>query len=347
MIETNNDRLESLQIGRALAALAVVFHHMALSVHDVIAEFPHPLQAIFDFGWIGVDFFFVLSGFIIYHSTYKIAPNKIGAQSYALQRIIRVYVPYIPVSVAVILLYTFVGSNNTRPWGVFSSLTLLPTGQVPALSVAWTLQHEIVFYAIFAIGFFSQRLFLTLGVWAAFILVAFLLGQGREPPFSVGLSLINLEFIAGVAAAVAFRRGLWCRSAWPYALTAVALLIWWFGFQLDRSWSVLGGIAIAGLILPMVYRDAVEGRSFHRHALLAGSASYAVYLVHNPLLSITTRLAAKIPLPENIWIAALIGVIASIAVGFLYHLLYEIPATRFVKKRLNFRATHAPATKML
>src|SRR5262245_55891859 len=93
--------IESLQAGRALAALAVVFHHAGMAARD----FAHPIvgQSIFDLGYLGVDFFFVLSGFIIYHST---ADRSKTAGDYAVARLKRIYVPYLPIGIAIALLYS-------------------------------------------------------------------------------------------------------------------------------------------------------------------------------------------------------------------------------------------------
>ena len=66
MIESNKSQLASLQVGRGLAAMSVVFAHAALGTRDFVAPLPQIAQSVFSFGWLGVDFFFVLSGFIIY-----------------------------------------------------------------------------------------------------------------------------------------------------------------------------------------------------------------------------------------------------------------------------------------
>ena len=54
-----------LQAGRGLAALAVVMLHSSVAARDFGGVHTAPLE----YGYLGVDFFFVLSGFIIFHST--------------------------------------------------------------------------------------------------------------------------------------------------------------------------------------------------------------------------------------------------------------------------------------
>src|SRR5450432_2723557 len=58
-------KLPYLQISRAIAALIVVVHHVS-GAGTFYLNF-NPLGGVFMVGWNGVDFFFVLSGFIIYY----------------------------------------------------------------------------------------------------------------------------------------------------------------------------------------------------------------------------------------------------------------------------------------
>ena len=168
MFETRQETILSLQAGRALAAIMVMIAHAASSTEDFIGEFPQPLGDILKRGWIGVDFFFVLSGFIIYHTTRRKARDLGNARDFAWHRLIRIFVPYLPIGLALVLAYTMLPNMSAaaRDWDYLASFTLLPFGR-PALSVAWTLQHELVFYGIFALGFFSRRLLPVMLIWAS------------------------------------------------------------------------------------------------------------------------------------------------------------------------------------
>ncbi len=61
----HRDTIQTLQAGRAVAALAVVFFHAAISTDTFTNGMPQSIRWIAGFGYLGVDFFFVLSGFII------------------------------------------------------------------------------------------------------------------------------------------------------------------------------------------------------------------------------------------------------------------------------------------
>lgn len=58
--------IKSLQAGRFFAAMAVVLHHASVSVTAFVDQVPSRFEAIAEYGYLGVDFFFVLSGFIIH-----------------------------------------------------------------------------------------------------------------------------------------------------------------------------------------------------------------------------------------------------------------------------------------
>lgn len=62
---------------------------------------------MFGFGLYGVDFFFVLSGFIIYH-IHQNDPREYGAaRSFLSKRIRRIYTPYMPITFVLIAAYLF------------------------------------------------------------------------------------------------------------------------------------------------------------------------------------------------------------------------------------------------
>lgn len=313
--------------------MSVVFAHAALGTRDFVAPLPQIAQSVFSFGWLGVDFFFVLSGFIIYYSTSELERTWKSARHYVVQRTVRVYIPYLPISIALVLVYYYGNVGNGRHWSILSSLTLLPSSLPPALSVAWTLQHEIVFYTIFAVGFFFNRLLGVMCCWAVAIVVTSFLIVPIAQPWAIVFDRINLEFLFGMLAAVVFTKGYARNSVIPYIVSATALYAW-FIVSADRSNSVLVGLAMAAAVVPIVYQDTLISRKYHKYLLLLGAASYALYLVHNPLISVTSRIAAKIYWLSNPWIALTFSIGASTVVGIAYHLWFERPATRSIKSRM-------------
>lgn len=122
-------KFDSLQIFRGLAALGVVFHHSAISVDALVSKIPAWLISIFERGFLGVDFFFVLSGFIIMSSHYDDEKSVAALKTYGIKRFVRIFPPYWPVSIALILAYFVFPGMSQGARGDFSwlsSLLLLP-----------------------------------------------------------------------------------------------------------------------------------------------------------------------------------------------------------------------------
>lgn len=148
-------KINSLQVFRGLAALGVVLHHTAISTNAFVEKMPDWLSWAFGHGFLGVDFFFVLSGFIIMSSHFDDEKSISSFKLYVSKRFVRIFPPYWPISIALIISYLLLpnlsqGSRGEFSW--LSSLLLLPDSSPAALSVAWTLIHEMMFYMIFYSG---------------------------------------------------------------------------------------------------------------------------------------------------------------------------------------------------
>ncbi len=102
-----------------------------------------------------------------------------------------------------------------------------------------------------------------------------------------------------------------------------------------REASVLIGAAIA-LLLPTMCRAELDGRvRVPSVALFMGAASYAIYLVHNPMLSVIARIAAKLDLPPLV--ALVPGAAVSVMGGVAYYWVYErraLAGARSLEKRV-------------
>lgn len=323
--------INTLQAGRFMAAMAVVLHHAVISVAAFVETPPWFVYSLLEYGYLGVDFFFVLSGFII-HYTMSLKPRP--APQFALDRLGRILLPYWPVGVALAVAYTLLPalSDSGRSWSWLSTLTLIPTEAPPALSVAWTLQHELVFYLIYATLFFTSQISSGLALWGLAIILGPIWLAPELPVLKIALAPIDLEFIAGVAAASFFLSKHKTSTAWSVSLSSLFL----FAFLVlgaDRDESALIGLSIASL-LPCLCRFEEAGRFFVPSWLVfGGAASYAIYLTHNPLLSLTSR---AFGLLGSEWLIAIIAsVIVCTFVGVLYYATFERPIMQIYKRIQN------------
>jgi peptidoglycan/LPS O-acetylase OafA/YrhL len=318
-----NRTLLTLQVGRGLAALAVAVAHASQSSE---AFFGHSsVNRLLEYGGLGVDFFFVLSGFIIMH----VHMNDSRVVPYARKRLVRIFVPYLPVSLVSIAAYTLLPtlSASDREWSMLSSLLLIPDYNPPALNPAWTLIHEMLFYWFFVIYLVARRAFLpAVCVWLALICVNVWAKPALLPFWRTFLDPMNIEFIVGMGCAWAVtrldpRHGLKLLFGGVVVATASFLLV------LNHAPQYLFGVALAPLVVGFVL---IEPRIRHRIpklAILVGDASYSIYLIHNPAISILARtISGLAPLTATM----VLSVLAS-AAGFVYYVVFERPALRAVR----------------
>lgn len=337
-----------LQVGRATAALAVVLHHATLGS---MAFYGTAFAGFFMFGNIGVDFFFVLSGFIIYWSHRQDAEGLDAAVTYIKKRFIRLYPPFILVSLAMYILYFILPgvSMGERNVGAIPSFLLLPQPhQNPALSVSWTLMHELLFYSVFSIYFFRQKAFWVLILaWATAILLRSILGI-ESFWIDFLFSMHNLEFIMGVLVAVLLPVLGTGRRAFhvPILLAGTAIVGSFIMLrnsvfpgrpEMDTLYVGLGFALITlGLVL-LESRKKYSGQFGSEFLMFLGAASYSIYLVHDPALSVLNRLARHLDssfpgIPAELLFMSVVP--AAVLAGVLYYLVWEKPVTGWARKVL-------------
>jgi peptidoglycan/LPS O-acetylase OafA/YrhL len=138
------------------------------------------------------------------------------------------------------------------------------------------------------------------------------------------LSPLNLEFIAGMAAACAYRR--LSVSWWPFMIAGGAAVIVALFLTLEpeanRVWF---GVALVPLIVGLALLERSGKLKPVNWLLILGNASYAIYLVHDPVVSVFIRAATML----HAWGPSLaICVAAGTAFGLVYHFKVERPGLR-------------------
>jgi peptidoglycan/LPS O-acetylase OafA/YrhL len=328
-------RIDSLQAGRALAAFAVLLSHDVQSVEAHVGALPATVSAILTRGYLGVDFFFVLSGFIIYFTNARKRDEPGWLRQYLRSRLVRIYPPYLPVGIAMAAAYLALPglSGGGRSWQWLPSLTLFPAG-TPALAVAWTLQHEMTFYVFMAAALYLRQVFAACLVWAVLILV---LGSG------IPLATINLEFLFGIFAAWCYMEGRFRLPIVQLAVAAAAIAAY-FIIGSD-AYRMLFGLGMAAIVLPVV-RWEKEGRLRVPGFLVQmGAESYALYLLHLPILVFTARFCPALGLSQ--WAALVALPIPPIIASKLYYRFYEQPILRrFERPRARAAEPSAEADQL-
>jgi peptidoglycan/LPS O-acetylase OafA/YrhL len=292
-------RLDSLQILRALAALLVVHFHSIVLAENLGTP---PRQAAFfsleNFGAVGVDVFFVLSGFVVSLS----AARAHGAGDFLLRRAIRLMPLYVLLTLASVATRLIRGVR-VDPSYVAQSLLFLPTftgTALPVIWVGWTLAFEVFFYVVVG-ALLSLPARRALAVRAAVVVAGFILAGaaahavvGGGSPLLPGLNVvanpIALEFVFGCLIGVAWQRWRWhgpallASGAGLLALTVCVGFgqIFEAKFVLDGSLSwhrlVIWGIPAAVLVAGATQLRTEMGSRVGRILVGLGDRSYSIYL---------------------------------------------------------------------
>ena len=332
-------RLAALEMARGAAALLVVLYHATAVLHLPKYLGAPPLNGFFYFGNVGVDFFFALSGYILFH-VHGHEVGKPGAvRRFLWKRWLRVFPPYWAATLLVIPAYAlfpgFGKGDELAPGRLFSSFSLLPLPQAPVLPVAWSLVFEVLFYVLFALALKGRAVAaMVLGGWIVTPALGMWLGNpAAYPGFYIGTAH-HWQFLLGSAACVcAQQKGLVERPTAWVVLGATILLLTAigrnsFGFHPpDPLFHLMVGIGAAIALCGLGSdRSTVEG-SGRRFMTGLGSASYSIYLIHYAVLSLAAKLLgpwiAAGKLPASFWLLLLSA--AGVVGGGLFHRWVENP----------------------
>lgn len=304
-------------------------------------------ETLMPLGRFGVQFFFVLSGFIIYHTHRGERLDRSRLAPYLGKRACRIYPIYWVVTLAVLpawyLMPSFGEDYHRSLSALITSLLLIPQSHDPHLTVGWTLLHEVLFYAYFSLFFLTRHFGRITALWAAAIALHLLFPPGNW--FANFLfSPHQLLFFAGILIA-AKRDWIAARLSGPHLFAlGVALAFAGLATALLNVPEIYPTLLFGAAALALVTASATGGieRLFARQRLLVflGAASYAIYLIHFPLMIGLSKVLAKVderislPLP---FVIALLFVSALLA-GVILHQWVEKPLLAFTARILKPRS---------
>lgn len=340
--------IPALQVFRGLAACYVAFYH----VYIILMEPQYGSNTVFrDFarhGFLGVAFFFVLSGFIISLAHASDIGRLERLPAYLRKRFVRVYPTYW-IYLTGFILASAVGIGypdfSWSPLNLISSYILFPLSSNVTLpiKVAWTLVYEVTFYAFFIVLFFS-RIFglVAISIWFLIVILNVLF---INSDFYI-VSHWNLYFMAGILAYVLYRLE-WSKLIWPaLALGVVSLVVYALnadGISRIRDIAAPENVNLHFLLVLsfglLVLGAALLDRRFEirwpKLLIFIGDASYSIYLVHSSVISIVVILAKKIKIFDSIPIELLFLVIFAVSVvaGTVAYLVVERPILNFLRNR--------------
>jgi len=274
--------LKTIQALRAAACLLVVAYHA--------------IEGSWLNGAAGVDLFFVISGLVMGLSSPPLMDWRVFAFR-RLRRLVPLYWGLTALKLAIgLALPATLAATRPGIWNIAASFLFIPArdgaGMVrPVLGVGWTLQFEMLFYAVFALALAVRRP--PIRIVLPLLLPLAIAGFWRQPDWPAPLSLANglvVEFCLGLllagwipALSRMDRRAAWCLvlSGGTALLALPSCGAWRF-----LCWGVPAVCVVAGA-------TGLEQSLRHRlpRPLLAlGDASFAIYLLHPFLTPVLARI---------------------------------------------------------
>jgi exopolysaccharide production protein ExoZ len=347
-------RVESLQILRALAATLVLFSHSAREVAPLVSE-TLPGFALQKGGQFGVDVFFVISGFIMVYVTMGNPKSQPTAGNFLIRRGIRVIPLYwIFTTLTVVMSFMAGGSKNHSDTGwkyILSSYLFWPArrsdGHVtPALGVGWTLNFEMFFYVVFALGIlaFGRNAWRGAAIALASLVIFGMFLPHEYSPVWYFTRPILLEFLAGIVLALVFLSGRRLHWALALAMSGAGWVWWYLGTSVPDPadtymrvvmWGVPAMLIVFGFMLSSVPVDSLLPGPLRRLLVKVGDCSYSTYLIHMFVVRtgmiVIDRVAPGLRAYEVVCVLLLATV--ATAVAYVCHLFLEKPLTAALDRR--------------
>lgn len=351
---------------RGVAAVMVVAFHLL----EAFTHGNHLIQII-NHGYLAVDFFFVLSGFVIGYA-YDDRWGQMTLTGFFRRRLIRLHPMIIMGMLIGAILFYFGGYPRLFPmiadvpWYkvvavMLVGFTLLPLpaafdirgwGEIyPLNGPAWSLFYEYV--ANIAYALFLRKLatgvLMVLAMLAGGVLIHFAVtnhsgdlvgGWSLDPAqLRVGLTRLMYPFLAGLVLARVFRPGvvknafLWC------SLLVIAALSFPRIGGAEHLWmnglyDSLTVIIVFPLIVYLGAGGSVQGRRSLAVSRFLGNISYPIYIIHYPLIYVFTAWVEEYEVSVYAaWPVAVMVFVASILIAWASLKWYDLPVRKYLTQK--------------
>ncbi len=355
---------------RGVAAIIVVCYHIfeGFSFAQITNQAGDGLIRIFNHGYLAVDFFFLLSGFVINYA-YNDRWDKMTTASFFKRRLIRLHPMLIMGAFIGLVCFLLGGSEqwNGTPIPITISIItfLLTCFMIPALPNSfneirgngelfplngpmWSLFFEYIgniLYAIFIRRLNTKRLtFLVviLGLLHSIFTIGNLSGYGS---IGVGWTFDTINFFGGMLRMLfPFTLGMLIshqfkaiKLPYPFLISAIILLTtlsipYLSPFKAINLNGIYEEICIA-IIFPLIVIIGASSKENSKASQILGEISYPLYIIHYPIMYLFYQwlIGTKQYTLQETYPLAIFIVILSIILAFTLSKLYDKP----IRKRLR------------
>lgn len=351
------EHYEALDLLRGIAALIVCIYHVRFLLFKE--------AKLFASGYLCVDLFFMLSGFVIAVNYDGKISRGLSFRAFVVERVARLYPLF---AAATLLGFLAVGMQQFYKQGLVDQdkalLTLAANlAMIPSFFPPWDVR------SLFPFNGASWSIFFELWVNIVFFLCWRLLGIARllnlvilsalalmvlglthatldlgwgSPNFIAGFVRVLFSFFAGVAIHRLGIAKLVRVGPGVITLAALALLVTLNGRTfLPESWSIANDLLAVVVVFPVVISvmSAVKlGPRLAKVGAVLGNASYSIYLLHTPLVIIASGLPQMLydrKIAEFAPFAGLIFIPGTVFIAYLTWRYFELPAKTWLRRWLS------------
>ncbi len=357
----NQIRIDALTGIRGIAALWVLVHHL-VTQYPLQDKLPVVVTHIAGKGWLGVDLFFILSGFVIafvHNKDFKTRIENHTVKNFLIKRIVRIYPVHLATTLSLIPIYFAAkwSFGYSSPIDAFSlnkllySLTLTNGfGFQDSLGwnvPSWSISSEFLAYLTFpflAALFLRRQLsfIVSLGGITLIFIVTTSIGwfQTDKATYIVGWQWVSLrvlsEFMFGIFIFQIYRLNL--RAPFSVlALISLVIIITMSVTNTESRWDWVMILSFGLLIYALTNTQHYISRFLSKNKMIyLGEISYSIYLCHGIIFMILNT-AFKKTIPDNnelLFVFSLcIYIITPIIIAHYMYKYIEIPAQSYLKSK--------------
>ncbi|WP_312074788.1 acyltransferase [Chryseobacterium sp.] len=354
---------------RGVAAIMVVFFH----VFEVFSNGDHTKQII-NHGYLAVDFFFMLSGFVISYA-YDNRWNTMTLKDFFIRRLVRLQPMIVIGSLVGAALFYFQHSPDLG-WGriaevpvwklivvMLIGMTIFPVGKSldirgwgemhPLNGPGWSLFFEYIANIVYAL--ILRRLSTAILVILTVIAAGFTINLAFTNPngdiiggwsidnpvqLKIGFTRLAFPFLAGIVLAKTLKLKFTAKSFLTTSVLLILILaIPRIGGKSDHWQNALYECFTLFIVFPFIIwlgaGGKVVGEKANKFCKFLGDISYPIYITHFPIVYVFYAWVVNGKNSmEDSWLQGLLTVIVSIAFAYASMRLYDIPVRKWLTKML-------------